>query len=64
MHTLSELPIGGYTYSRYAVLAIARVVSVMIASDLLWYQVVAGVSVSGLMHSSIMSTSSTSSMLV
>ena len=43
MHTLSELPIGGYTYSRYAVLAIARVVSIMIASDLMWYQVVAGV---------------------
>ena len=35
LHTLVEIPLGGYTLSRYAVLAIGRVLLLMLCTELL-----------------------------
>ena len=35
LHTLVEIALGGYTLSRYAVLAVARVLLVMLCTEIL-----------------------------
>ena len=39
IHSSSELPLGAYTYSRYAHLALHRMLLVLVASEVLWYSV-------------------------
>ena len=39
MHTLCEIPLGLLTHSRYAGLAVGRVVACMLVADVLWYVV-------------------------
>lgn len=41
-HSLSEIPVGGYTHSRYASLAVGRLVLVLLSAELLWYGVLTG----------------------
>ena len=37
VHSLSEMPIGSISGSRYASLAVSRIILILLASEMIWY---------------------------
>ena len=49
IHVLAELPVGAITYSRYAMLAVGRMLHVLLVTEILWVSVLASHPHSGCM---------------